>query len=229
MGIAYNPRIVTDGLVLALDAGNPKSYPGSGTTWTDLSGNGNNGTLVNGPTYSSSSGGYIEFDGTDDDCDLSSTPPINGNEITFSVWNYGIEVKSSSIIWLSGSSGVRMLQVHLPWGNSIVYFDAGNGVSTYDRVQKVVSASEYQGWHHWTFTKNATNGTMSIYLDNSLWYSQSGLTLPIGIPDTIRSIGSAGSGNYHRGYISNLQLYNRELSLQEIQQNFNATRSRFSI
>ena len=45
MGIAYNPRIVTDGLVLALDAGNTKSYPGSGTTWTDLSGQGNNGTL----------------------------------------------------------------------------------------------------------------------------------------------------------------------------------------
>jgi hypothetical protein len=45
MAISYNPRIVTDGLVLALDAGNPKSYPGSGTTWTDLSGNGNNGTL----------------------------------------------------------------------------------------------------------------------------------------------------------------------------------------
>jgi hypothetical protein len=53
MAISYNPRIVTDGLVLALDAGNPKSYPGSGTTWTDLSGNGNNGTLVNGVGYNS--------------------------------------------------------------------------------------------------------------------------------------------------------------------------------
>jgi hypothetical protein len=51
MSLIHSPRIVTDGLVLCLDAGNPKSYTGSGTTWTDLSGNGNNGTLTNSPTY----------------------------------------------------------------------------------------------------------------------------------------------------------------------------------
>jgi len=64
----YNngPKIVTSGLVLALDAGNTKSYPGSGTVWTDLSGNGNTGTLTNGPTFNSSNGGSIVFDGVDD-------------------------------------------------------------------------------------------------------------------------------------------------------------------
>ena len=56
MGLAHSPRIVTDGLVLALDAGNTKSYPGSGTDWYDRSGNGNDGTLTNGPTYSSDDG-----------------------------------------------------------------------------------------------------------------------------------------------------------------------------
>jgi len=229
MALGHGPKVVTDGLILALDAADRNSYPGSGTTWTDLSGNGNNGTLTNGPTYNSGNGGYIEFDGTNDDCDLSSTPPVNGNEITFSVWNYGIDARSSCIIWLSGSSGVRMLQVHLPWNDATVYFDAGNGVSSYNRIQKGVSANEYQGWHHWAFTKNATNGTMYIYLDGLLWHSGSGLTPPIGTPDTIRSIGSAGSNCYHRGYISNLQLYNRELSLTEIQQNFNALRGRFGI
>jgi hypothetical protein len=60
------PNIVTDGLVLALDAGSKKSYAGSGTTWKDLSGNGNNGTLVNGPTFNSANGGSIVFDGVDD-------------------------------------------------------------------------------------------------------------------------------------------------------------------
>jgi hypothetical protein len=53
MGIAYNPAIIRSNLVLCLDAANPKSYPGSGTTWTDLSGFGNNGTLINGVGYSS--------------------------------------------------------------------------------------------------------------------------------------------------------------------------------
>ena len=71
MSIFYNPRIVTDGLVLALDAGNTKSYPGSGTTWTDLSGRGNTGTLTNGPTYSSANGGSIVFDGTNDHVTMS--------------------------------------------------------------------------------------------------------------------------------------------------------------
>ena len=63
MALAHSPKIVTDGLVLCLDAGNPKSYPGSGTTWTDLSGQGNNGTLVNGVGYVGTNGGSLSFDG----------------------------------------------------------------------------------------------------------------------------------------------------------------------
>jgi hypothetical protein len=59
MGIAYNSRVVVEGLVLALDAGNSKSYPGSGTTWTDLSGQGNNGTIT-GAVYTN---GSFDFDG----------------------------------------------------------------------------------------------------------------------------------------------------------------------
>ena len=66
MGLAHSPSLVMNGLVLALDAANPKSYPGSGTTWTDLSGRGNTGTLTNGPTYSSANGGSLVFDGTND-------------------------------------------------------------------------------------------------------------------------------------------------------------------
>jgi hypothetical protein len=66
MALSHSPSIVTDGLVLCLDAGNPKSYPGSGTTWTDLSGNGNNGTLVNGVGYSGDNLGSLSFDGVND-------------------------------------------------------------------------------------------------------------------------------------------------------------------
>lgn len=64
MGIAYNTSIVRDGLLLHLDAANVKSYPGSGTTWNDLSGKGSNGILVNGPVYSSNGKGSITLDGT---------------------------------------------------------------------------------------------------------------------------------------------------------------------
>jgi hypothetical protein len=221
--------VVQNGLVLNLDASKFYSYPKSGNTWTDLSGNTNDGTLTNGPTYSSANGGYFNFDGVDDYCNLSKTPPINGNEVTFSVWNYGIVAKQSSIIWLAGSNGVRILQVHLPYvGPDFVYFDAGNGISTFDRIQKVPAANEYQGWHHWVFTKNAVDQTMYVYLDGSLWNSGTGKTLPLGTPDTTRLIGSNGT-EYHRGYISNLQLYNRALTAGEITQNFNATKSRYGL
>ena len=66
MGFGNGPRIVSNGLVLALDAADKNSYPGSGITWRDVSGNNNNGTLTNGPTFDSSNGGSIVFDGTND-------------------------------------------------------------------------------------------------------------------------------------------------------------------
>ena len=66
MSIAGGPDIVENGLVLHLDAADSNSYPGSGTVWTDLSGNGYNGTLTNGPTFSSSNRGGIVLDGTND-------------------------------------------------------------------------------------------------------------------------------------------------------------------
>ena len=87
MGRAHSPRIVTDNLVLALDAGNTKSYPGSGTTWTDTVG-GNNGTLTNGPTYSSDDGGSIVFDGSNDyaQSGTSSDLIIGTQDYTMSLW-----------------------------------------------------------------------------------------------------------------------------------------------
>ena len=74
MAFSFSPRIVTDGLVLYLDAANQRSYPGSGTTWSDISRGGNNGTLVNGPTFDPGNGGSIVFDGVDD---YVSIPDIN--------------------------------------------------------------------------------------------------------------------------------------------------------
>jgi hypothetical protein len=85
MGIAYNPRTITDGLVLCLDAANPKSYPGSGTIWTDLSGNGNNGTLVNGVGYNSGNLGSLVFDGVDDVINLSSSSSIQNLTTNFTI------------------------------------------------------------------------------------------------------------------------------------------------
>ena len=75
-----------DGLVLCLDAANTRSYPGSGTTWADLSGNGNSGTLTNGPTYSSANGGFLSFDGTNDYVDLGQSNKFASTNLTLDVW-----------------------------------------------------------------------------------------------------------------------------------------------
>ena len=227
MALAHSPRIITDGLVLALDAGNTKSYPGSGTSWSDLSGQGNTGTLTNGPTYSSADGGSIVFDGSNDSATLP-TLDIAGNELTFSVWNYGIEAKTSSIIYLEDSGNHRMLNVHLPWNNRVVYFDKGG--NNYDRINKTATNVEYQGWHHWAFTANASTGSMKIYLDSALWHSGTGHTKTFtNITGSVKKIGKSHLNQWHRGYISNLQLYKKELSQAEVLQNYNALKGRFGI
>ena len=100
MGLAHSPRIVTDGLVLCVDAASKRSYPGTGTTWTDLKG-GNNGTLINGPTFDSDNGGSIVFDGSDDRVDCTSPSEIDSiSEITMIAWvRYsGIAVTSGSVV-----------------------------------------------------------------------------------------------------------------------------------
>ena len=95
----YGPRIVTDGLVLCLDAGNSKSYPGSGTAWNDLSRNGNNGTL-NGPTFNSADRGSIVFDGTNDYVSTNYTQPAytTASSFTWNTWVKPTRNSSADII-----------------------------------------------------------------------------------------------------------------------------------
>jgi hypothetical protein len=96
MGIFYNPKIVTDDLVLCLDAANKRSYPGTGTTWTDLAGS-NDGTLINGPTFDTTNGGSIVLDGTNDfvSIPLASLPTPNNS----SNFTYEAVVKFDSLGW----------------------------------------------------------------------------------------------------------------------------------
>jgi uncharacterized delta-60 repeat protein len=105
LAIHYNSKISTDGLVLCLDAANSKSYPGSGTTWTDLSGNGNNGTLTNGPTYNSSNLGSLSFDGIDDYSTLTSNYTLSAGW-TLSFWGNPIfdSTVSTNTVFYSASN-----------------------------------------------------------------------------------------------------------------------------
>jgi hypothetical protein len=121
MAFFHSPRIVTDGLVLALDAANSLSYPGSGTTWTDLSGKGNNGTLVNGPTFDQANGGSIVFDGTDDYVNLPDGLLSGTGDFTIIQW---VQCDGAGIGTTFGNFGAGTLQ--FGWSASYVFLWLGN-------------------------------------------------------------------------------------------------------
>ena len=229
--------IVTNNLVLHLDAGDSSSYSGSGTTWTDLSGQGNHATLVSGPTYSSSHGGYLNFDGSNDHATLPAID-LTGNEITFAIWTYNQTNTTSSLIFL-GDTGAphasgRILNIHsLPYSRNMYYFDKGydgsSSAPSYDRLSgSFSSTSLHTGWTHWAFTANASTGSMKMYRNGELFDSSTGNTRTLtNANGNIRRIARTNGSQCVGAYISNLQLYKKELSASEVTQNFDAMKGRF--
>jgi hypothetical protein len=217
-------QIITKDLVLYLDAGNINSYPGSGTTWTDLSGNGYNGTLVNGPTYNSANNGYLIFNGSNQNVTIPNASIPTGNLLSFCVWNYGITTQQSSVVESRDVNGTRTLNIHLPWSDGTVYFDCGG-----DRLSKAASNANYQGWHYWCFTKNVSTGQMKIFLDGVAWANSTGNVGSINATTAARLCSYAINTTYHNAYIGNVKIYNRALSTAEILQNYNIQKSRFGL
>jgi hypothetical protein len=217
-------NIIKRGLVLHLDVASTNSYPGSGTSWYDLSGNVYNGTLNNGPTYSSTNNGYLSFNGSNQNVTLPAASIPYGNQISFCVWNYGIQSIASSVIECRDSGGGRTINVHLPWSNNTIYFDCGN-----DRLQQAVSDAEYMGWRYWCFTKNVSTGTMVIYRNGSVWASSTGNVGTITTTTAARLCSYAIDTTYHNGYLGNVQIYNRTLSSTEVTQNYNIQKGRFGL
>ena len=137
-----------------------------------------------------------------------------GDEITVSFWSYGnsdLQPTNSYALEAVNNSNHRVLNVHLPWSNGRVYWDAGEG-SGYDRIDKAANTSDYEGsWVHWAFTKNATTGSMKIYKNGALWHSGSGLERSIGIVDRFVVGKAFGSGVSHNGMIDEFRVWNIEL------------------
>jgi len=230
MGINYNPRTVTDGLVLALDAANIRSYPGSGTTWTDLSGRGNNGTLTNGPTYSSSNGGSIVFDGTNDYVDCGIVNLSSGTSLTLEVWvKPGVTQYAYADILDydhggGGGGGFVIQQNNL--ATNQYYFAYWNGTS-YDVTSTTLNLGT-SSFNHLAFTKSGTSVLGYLNSQNTVNYTGSSV---IGLSGRTLHIGRfvVGTGREFNGNIASVKIYNRALTAAEIQQNFNANRGRFGI
>jgi hypothetical protein len=242
MALAHSPRIVTDGLVLCLDAGNAKSYPGSGSTWTDLSGSGNNGTLVNGVGYSGSNLGSLSFDGVDDKVTInaSSYTNLSSGNFTISSWFYiPTSVDTTDLYyWLiaigtsAGSSDTWYLRV---WRSGIApgcLFTRINNVvllGTDGNLNASYPGDYYKAsgrWTYFTFVENS--GTSYYYMNGVQTGSASTPSIPSG--NNYITIGDMSTDQgVPNNRFSNFSLYNRALSASEIQQNFNALRGRFGI
>ena len=222
------PDINENGLILHLDAANNKSYPGTGTTWTDLSGNGNNGTLTNGPTFNAANMGSIVFDGTNDYIYRSSLSNFNSSTYTILLWGKFVSVSSSGILFnLGRSPSDANSEAQLYYNNSrLVYWDY-DGSMAFNFIQSsgTLSTNVYQ---YLGFTKNSTNGTFYI---NGYSSGTGTAAFDANISTNDFTIGAdiRDSINYVNGNISQFLLYNRVLTASEVLQNYNATKSRFGL
>jgi hypothetical protein len=227
MGIAYNSRVVVEGLVLALDAANTKSYPGSGTTWTDLSGNGNNGTLTNGPTYSSANGGSIVFDGVNDYVTLSSSQIAPGTgAFTWNFWIKLNDLTTYSIIFsgTGSNSDYGVILANYPVGYGLAYYANG--------LQIIDSPRSFASWCYVTFVGNGgADGSRNVKLYGNTIQVGSTYNINYNFTSTTPIIGANHSSfaELMRGNVSNVSYYNRALSAAEVSQNYNALKSRFGL
>jgi len=218
------PNTVTDGLVLALDAANQKSYPGSGTVWTDLSGNGNNGTLLNGVGYSGDNLGALTFDGVNDYVNFSFVNPFAETVIVWaksatSTWNqYG---------WISSSRRQNGHIIHPNPGNKSVNMYFYNSSASYTSIGSV-TPDNITIPHMYCITTNGSN-SHKIYFDGEFIRESTTFISRTASPtNQVWYLGRDDAAvRYGSGNIYSSLRYNRALSSQEILQNYNATKTRF--
>jgi len=224
--------IVTSGLALLLDAGNTSSYPGSGTSWYDLSGNGRTGTLTNGATYNSTNGGTIVFDGSNDYVTGSMPTSVFSGAHTFSCWFYRLSIVDYSGLFSNNTTSN---------GCSILCFQSNTntlGINNAGGSSQIAAGVDLGSDHlnKWIYAtvvySGVTNGSaVAVYA-----YKEGNLIIGTGSlywnlsQCASYDIGRHYSGGLcHNGYIPHVTIYNRALSAAEIEQNYNSLKSRFGI
>jgi hypothetical protein len=232
MGISGGPDMIQDGLVLSLDASDLNSYVSGSTTWYDLSGNGNGGGIL-GPTYNSSNGGALFFPNATNAYVSGSNPnlPSGNSAFTKSVWvQSGYKGNSANghpniISWGANSTNNKnglALQTDASNNAQILHWFFANDYTC--SISDITNT-----WANITITYNSP--TLIFYINAVSQLVQTVTGTPNVTGNTQLEIGRYGaSTNYNfSGSISNVQIYNRALSASEVQQNYNALKSRFGL
>jgi hypothetical protein len=239
MAFNYSPKIITDGLVLYLDAANTKSYLSGSTTWSDLSRSGNIGTLYNSPTFNSSNGGSITFDGTNDFALIPDNASLNfgTGDFTIIVWVSGISAYPGSggktLIRKGGKFDGNLAGWSITWASSPadLYFIVSSDSARLETRSN--PAFSYNGWSGYKMIGlRRTSGTIA-QINNTTITSGGTFTGNVNNTNSVEiSYNSfyAGFGNtYLADTVGIVQLYNRSLTSQELLQNYNALKSRFGL
>jgi Concanavalin A-like lectin/glucanases superfamily len=214
MAFFRGPNVVTDGLVLALDAANPKSYVSGSTIWNDLSGNGNSGTLISGSTFNSDNRGSLVFNGTNQYVSFSTyQQPAQSSTSSFT-WN----------IWIFYNGGGYNPIIGNRFGGATWNKYTGFGLEYAATQNVLVGGPTSNAWCNISIVKNNTSFT--LYRNSTSISTTTNTNSTVALPFYI---GGDPGGEFSNCYISNVQVYDRALSYQEILQNYNALKSRFNL
>jgi len=230
--IAYTGGIVTNGLVLNVDAAKRDSYPGSGTSWRDVVSNTVTGSLINGPIFNSGNGGYISFDGTDNYAELGNILFNSASATTLDLWVNMPSMAVNRYLIAKGSAGDGIYTFIMTTGpgpsgggSSYVRFLMGNQSSTTSAVIEFGNLVWGQ-WYNFTYTYNGSFVTGYRNATTPLSSSFTGNLFTTTVPMRLASdrYGAVGAAN-----IASFKIYNRALSATEITQNYNALKGRFGL
>ena len=243
MTIFHGAGIATDGLVMLMDAANPRSYPGTGTVWSDISGKRITGTLTNGPVYNTRNQGYFSFSSASSqyvNIGTSATLQSLTSAITISAWclfptltlpigSTGIYTIYDSAFVSSTSTEQTFLRLENDVGQALLsvgtFTGSANVYATYSYTNLAINT-----WYH--IVGGYTGTAWVLYVNGVLVKSTVGAG-PTAVASSLFTIGAAtfmGTvSRYFNGNISSVQVYNRALSADEVQQNFEAYRGRYGV
>ena len=219
--------VVTDGLVLNLDASNTASYPGTGTTWFDLSPSAYNATLVNGPTFSTLNGGCIVFDGVNDYATLGNILNYTTGSFSFSYWINASSIANSPVLFYKGAFSVSGYYHQISPDGSFALVVSQSGA--YQFTNTVAGSITTNTWYNVAITRSGSS--IKLYKNGvETTYATVGtISNPASSTDnfTISSYGSPSASGYLNGKIASFYGYNKALSGAEVLQNFNSTKGGF--
>jgi hypothetical protein len=242
MSFHYSPNIVTEGLILYVDAANYKSLVSGDTTWNDITKTGDDGTLVNGPIFNSTNNGSILFDGVDDYINFSELTPANTlNTFSFGLWfSPAITITSGSLATFSMLMESQDQRFTSTRPDNYIYFLTNGELvfATFTPTNNLVSLQttwNSDEWYQVFCTYEPITGEKKLFINGELENSVTGVTGNYFNTFTHFGLGAYNAStifsptNAFNGNISNFMVYDKTLSEQEVLQNYNTLKSRYGL